>query len=112
MVFSTKDIFSGTWSDPVHLTPAFLGYDASLFWDTDGTTYVQLSHNWPVAVGIWSYVIDLKTGNITQGEVLWNGTGGEVRYLVRSYFQSLMCAQGPRRSSYLSQRRLVLFINC
>lgn len=79
ILFSTKDIFSGNWSDPIHFTPPFVGYDVSLFWDTDGTSYVQISHYWRVEPGIWSYVIDLDTGGISQGELLWNGTGGHVR---------------------------------
>ncbi|KZT18301.1 glycoside hydrolase family 43 protein [Neolentinus lepideus HHB14362 ss-1] len=76
MMFTTRNIYGDNWSDPVHFSPGFQGYDVSLFWDDDGKTYVQGSHAWHVLPGIWQYEIDLSNGTIWNPEVLWTGTGG------------------------------------
>ncbi|EPQ55149.1 hypothetical protein GLOTRDRAFT_76437 [Gloeophyllum trabeum ATCC 11539] len=76
MIFTTTDIYGDNWSDPIHFSPLFQGYDVSLFWDDDGKTYVQGSHAWHVSPGIWQYEIDLSNGSISNSEVLWTGTGG------------------------------------
>ncbi|THG97986.1 hypothetical protein EW145_g7505 [Phellinidium pouzarii] len=78
-LFIFADIFANNgngWSDPVHFT--FQGYDTSLFWDNDGTVYVQGSHYWRVYPAIQQFAIDLKTGKSLSGNpvTLWNGTGG------------------------------------
>ena len=76
----TDDIYANNgngWSDPVHFT--FEGYDTSLFWDDDGTAYVQGSHAWHVFPAIEQFAIDVTTGqNLTEPIILWNGTGGLV----------------------------------
>ncbi|KDQ50865.1 glycoside hydrolase family 43 protein [Jaapia argillacea MUCL 33604] len=79
LIFTNTDIFANNgngWSDPIHFSPGFQGYDVSLFWDDDGKTYVQGSHAWRVQPGIWQYEIDLTNGSIWNPEVLWTGTGG------------------------------------
>ncbi|KAI5123809.1 hypothetical protein M0805_009104 [Coniferiporia weirii] len=78
LIFTTTDIFANNgngWSDPVHFT--FPGYDTSLFWDDDGTVYVQGSHYWRVYPAIQQFVIDLKTGESLSGDpvTIWTGTG-------------------------------------
>jgi hypothetical protein len=61
----------------VHFT--FEGYDTSLFWDDDNTTYVQGSHAWQVYPAIQQFKIDVMTGkNLSEPMILWNGTGGLV----------------------------------
>ncbi|EJD08131.1 uncharacterized protein FOMMEDRAFT_101567 [Fomitiporia mediterranea MF3/22] len=80
LLFTTKDIFANNgngWSDPVHFS--FQGYDTSLFWDDDGTPYIQGSHYWRIFPGIQLFAIDLATGESVSGEpvTLWAGTGGE-----------------------------------
>ncbi|EJD08129.1 uncharacterized protein FOMMEDRAFT_101564 [Fomitiporia mediterranea MF3/22] len=79
LIFTTKDIFANNgngWSDPVHFT--FQGYDTSLFWDDDGTTYVQGSHYWRIFPAIQQFVIDVTTGESLSRDpvTIWNGTGG------------------------------------
>ncbi|GJE90826.1 glycoside hydrolase family 43 protein [Phanerochaete sordida] len=78
LIFTTTDIWANNgngWSDPVHFT--FQGYDTSLFWDDDGTSYVQGSHAWHVFPAIEQFKIDVKTGaNLSEPVILWNGTGG------------------------------------
>ncbi|TFK50995.1 hypothetical protein OE88DRAFT_1660173 [Heliocybe sulcata] len=76
LIFTTTDIYGDNWSDPIHFSPRFQGYDVSLFWDDDGSTYVQGSHAWQVSPGIWQYEIDLSNGTIWNPELLWTGTGG------------------------------------
>ena len=80
LIFNTTDIWANNgngWSDPVHFT--FQGYDTSLFWDDDGTTYVQGSHAWHVFPAIEQFKIDVRTGeNLSEPIILWNGTGGLV----------------------------------
>ena len=75
-MFTTTDIFAGAWSDAVHISPPFEGYDVSLFWDDGGCAYMQGSHAWRVQPGIWQYNIDLDTVTISNASVLWTGTGG------------------------------------
>ncbi|KAI0658703.1 glycosyl hydrolase [Cubamyces menziesii] len=78
LIFNTTDIWANNgngWSDPVHFT--FQGYDTSLFWDDDGTVYVQGSHAWHVFPAIEQFKIDVRTGkNLSEPIILWNGTGG------------------------------------
>lgn len=78
LIFTTKDIFANNgngWSDPVHFS--FYGYDTSLFWDDDGSVYVQGSHAWHIFPAIQQYKIDVSTGNaLSEPIILWNGTGG------------------------------------
>lgn len=81
LIFHTKDIFANngnSWSDPVHFN--FTGYDTSLFWDDDGSIWVQGSHAYHVFPAIQQFRIDLNTGRSLSGEpqTMWTGTGGLV----------------------------------
>lgn len=43
IIFTSEDPFnSSSWSDPTYFD--FTGYDPSLFWDTDGTSYLTGAH--------------------------------------------------------------------
>lgn len=74
ILFSTEDPFGNSWSDPVHFE--FPGYDTSLFWDDDGTVYVEGSHYWRLWPGSLIATIDLDTGEVGELINTWNGTGG------------------------------------
>ena len=59
---------AGPWSDPIFIEAG--GIDPDLFWDDDGTAYV-------ISSPMMLYEINLETGElITEGEKIWNGTGG------------------------------------
>ena len=93
MIFTTTDVFANDgngWSDPVHFT--FQGYDTSVFWDDDGTTYIQGSHYWRVFPAIEQFAIDLETGTSLSGDpvIIWNGTGGMVSQIPLQRNNSLM----------------------
>lgn len=80
LIFTNRDIFAKNgngWSDPVHFS--FVGYDTSLFWDDDGTAYIQGSHAWHIFPAIQQFKIDVNTGKaLSEPIILWNGTGGIV----------------------------------
>ncbi|PBK59459.1 glycoside hydrolase family 43 protein [Armillaria solidipes] len=73
---STEDIFVGEWSDPVYFD--FLGYDADLFWDTNGDVYATwtgISNAVDKIYGIYQSKIDLVTGDsLTCDKLIFNGT--------------------------------------
>ncbi|GLB42704.1 putative glycosyl hydrolase 43 family protein [Lyophyllum shimeji] len=72
----TKNIFSNDWSDPVYFDS--LGYDADLFWDTNGDVYCTwsgINNAVDKIYGIWQNKIDLATGNsLTPAERIFAGT--------------------------------------
>jgi alpha-N-arabinofuranosidase len=72
--YVTADDPAGEWSEPIWVAGA--GFDASLFFDDDGTVYFQ----WFVyqqPAGIYQVEIDIATGvHLTEPKVIWGGTGG------------------------------------
>ena len=58
---------AGPWSDPIWVNVP--GIDPDLFWDDDGQAYIISS---PFIL----YEVDLKTGELSEGKKVWNGTGG------------------------------------
>lgn len=56
----------------------FGGYDTSPFWDLDGKSYIQGSHEYKVFPMIQGFEIDLETGEMGPVMDLWPGTGGLV----------------------------------
>ncbi|RDB21914.1 Non-reducing end alpha-L-arabinofuranosidase BoGH43B [Hypsizygus marmoreus] len=72
---TTKDIFSNKWSEPVYFD--FLGYDADLFWDTNGDVYCTwsgINNNFDKIYGIWQSKVDLLTGNsLIPAELIFQG---------------------------------------
>ncbi|KAG6852887.1 hypothetical protein C0991_008372 [Blastosporella zonata] len=73
---TTKDIFAGEWSDPIYFDS--LGYDADLFWDTNGdvySTWSGINNAIDKIYGIWQNKIDIHTGNsLTPAEMIFAGT--------------------------------------
>lgn len=64
-VFTTTDPYnSSAWSDP--LVFPLIDIDPDLFWDDDGTTYLQFS-------GIHQQTINLKTGSLGPATIIWTG---------------------------------------
>lgn len=96
MISSTDPYRSDSWSQPVHFD--FVGYDTSLFWDTDGTTYVVGSHAYHIRPGIDQAPINLKTGELGEIVNIWNGTGGLAPEGPHIYFKNgwyyLLIAEG------------------
>ncbi len=62
---------AGEWSEPVWVAGA--GWDASLFFDDDGTVYFQW-YEYPA--GIFQAEIEIQTGKfLSEPYITWNGTG-------------------------------------
>ena len=74
LLSSTNPYNSSSWTDPIHFD--FVGYDTSLFWDSDGTVYVTGSHPYQIQPGINQAPINLTTGAVGSIVNIWNGTGG------------------------------------
>ncbi|KAK7442923.1 xylosidase arabinofuranosidase [Colletotrichum acutatum] len=96
-ILTTTDPYNSlSWSQPLFFEAN--GYDSSLFWDSDGQTYVTWAGYPDVLPGIFQAVIDLKTGEIGQALNIWNGTGGEAPEGPHIYrkdgFYYLMIAEG------------------
>jgi xylan 1,4-beta-xylosidase len=70
---------SGPWSEPIWI-PGQGGIDPSLFFDDDGTVYLQTTggpSGLASARGIWQSTLDVNTGELIEGpRLLWPGTGG------------------------------------
>lgn len=74
-VVSTRDIWSGNWSDPVNF--AFNGIDPSIFFEDDGRVFVQGSAAPGPYTKINQFQIDLETGEkLSEERTIWTGTGG------------------------------------
>ncbi|KAL4728124.1 hypothetical protein ACLX1H_004859 [Fusarium chlamydosporum] len=74
-ISSTKDIWSGQWSDLVKFE--FDGIDPSILFDDDGKTYIQGSRSPGPMTKIAQIEVDLETGRaISEEKILWEGTGG------------------------------------
>ena len=74
---STQDPF-GPWSDPVWI-PGAEGIDPDLFWDDDGTCYLQWSRRDPPErpIRIGQAALNPLTGELLESpRDLWEGTGG------------------------------------
>ncbi|RDW59426.1 hypothetical protein BP6252_12513 [Coleophoma cylindrospora] len=64
-IFTTTDPYDDSaWSDP--LVFPLIDIDPNLFWDDDGTTYLQFS-------GIHQQTIDLKTAALGPATIIWTG---------------------------------------
>jgi beta-xylosidase len=64
-IFTTTNPYDNSaWSDP--LVFPLLDIDPNLFWDDDGTTYLQFS-------GIHQQTIDLKSGALGPAAIIWTG---------------------------------------
>ncbi|PMD26966.1 glycoside hydrolase family 43 protein [Hyaloscypha hepaticicola] len=64
-IFTTTDPYNdNAWSDP--LVFPLIDIDPNLFWDDDGTTYIQFS-------GIHQQTIDLETGILGPASIIWTG---------------------------------------
>ena len=64
-IFTTTNPYDDSaWSDP--LVFPLIDIDPNLFWDDDGTTYIQFS-------GIHQQTIDLETGALGPASIIWTG---------------------------------------
>jgi beta-xylosidase len=89
-IFTATDPFDDSaWSDP--LVIPLIDIDANLFWDDDGTTYLQCS-------GIHQQTIDLNTGSLGPAAIIWNGFTKFIPEAPRMYkrdgYYYLMIAEG------------------
>jgi beta-xylosidase len=89
-IFTTTDPYNDSaWSDP--LVFPLIDIDASLFWDDDGTTYLQFS-------GIHQQTIDLETGSLGPASIIWTGYTKYIpegpRMYKRDGYYYLMIAEG------------------
>lgn len=74
-IVSTRDIWSGEWSDVVYFD--FKGIDPSLLFDDDRKVYVQGSRGPGPMTKIANFQIDLETGKkLSEERIIWEGTGG------------------------------------
>ncbi|EKG19142.1 Glycoside hydrolase family 43 [Macrophomina phaseolina MS6] len=75
IIFTTTDPFnSASWSDPTHFD--FLGYDPSLFWDTDGVAYLTGARATTTGTAIALAPFDPSTGAyLGKTTYPYNGTG-------------------------------------
>ncbi|KAM0193835.1 hypothetical protein ACHAPA_008999 [Fusarium lateritium] len=74
-IASTKDIWSGQWSDLVKFD--FNGIDPSMLFDDDGKTYIQGSKSPGPYTKIAQFEVDIETGRkLSEEKILWEGTGG------------------------------------
>ncbi|KAH8831746.1 glycoside hydrolase family 43 protein [Flagelloscypha sp. PMI_526] len=101
---TTNNIFSNQWSEPTFFDS--LGYDAELFWDTNGdvySTWCGINNAQEKIYGIWQNKIDLKTGDsLTPAQLIFSGTlpltsasrpeGPHVYYINSTYY--LLIAEG------------------
>lgn len=73
---TTKDIWSGEWSDPIWFD--FQGIDPSLFFDDDGRAYIQGSWRegdlMNTKCSIRQFEVDIATGEpLSETKLLWDG---------------------------------------
>ena len=72
--YVTTEDPAGGWSDPIWVEGG--GFDASLFFDSDGKVYFQW-FEYEQPEGIYQSEIEITTGKfLTEPKVIWNGTGG------------------------------------
>ncbi|PMD47085.1 glycoside hydrolase family 43 protein [Hyaloscypha variabilis F] len=75
-IVSTTDIWAGEWSDAILFS--FRGIDPSIFFDSDGRSYIQGSAAPGPMTRIHLFEIDLRTGEkLSEEKEIWKGTGGE-----------------------------------
>ena len=89
-IFTTTDPYNDSaWSDP--LVFPLIDIDPNLFWDDDGTTYIQFS-------GIHQQTIDLETGILGPASIIWTGFTTYIPEGPRMYkkdgYYYLMIAEG------------------
>ncbi|KAG6810106.1 hypothetical protein H0H92_013268 [Tricholoma furcatifolium] len=109
----TQNIFANDWSDPIYFDS--LGYDADLFWDTNGDVYQTwsgINNAIDKIYGIYQNKIDINTGNsLTPAEMIFAGTlpddanarpEGPHVYLINGTYYLLIAEGGtgpPHRST-------------
>ena len=89
-IFTTFDPYDDqAWTDP--LVFPLIDIDPDLFWDDDGTTYIQFS-------GIHQQTIDLETGALGPAKIIWTGFTKYIPEGPRMYkkdgYYYLMIAEG------------------
>ncbi|KAE9389908.1 hypothetical protein BT96DRAFT_1002778 [Gymnopus androsaceus JB14] len=102
---TTTDIFSNNWSDPTYFDAE--GYDADLFWDSNGdvyNTWTGINDAIDKIYGIYQNKIDTTTGNsLTPAELIFNGTlpdnstarpEGPHVYFIEPYYYLLIAEGG------------------
>jgi beta-xylosidase len=77
---TTKDIWSGDWSDPIWFD--FSGIDPSLFFDDDGKVYIQGSYRpsnlMELKCDIRQFEVDIETGKpLSDTKKIWDGFAGK-----------------------------------
>ncbi|TDZ23772.1 Non-reducing end alpha-L-arabinofuranosidase BoGH43A [Colletotrichum orbiculare MAFF 240422] len=107
---STTDIWSGTWSDPIHFD--FSGIDPSLFFDDDGRVYVQgcwmIDRLQQPSCTIKQFEIDIQTGRpLSETREIWGGfakydTEGPHIYKHSGYYYLLVAEGGTFEHHLLS----------
>lgn len=103
-VVSTKDIWSGLWTNPVYFD--FNGIDPSLLFDEDGKVYLQGSAGPGPSTTINLFEINLDTGaKLSEEKVIWRGTGDiypEGPHLYkRNGWYYLLIAEGGTHSGHM-----------
>ncbi|KAJ4480996.1 glycoside hydrolase family 43 protein [Lentinula aciculospora] len=113
---TTTDIFSNEWSDPIYFDA--LGYDADLFWDTNGdvyNTWSGINNAIDKIYGIYQNKVDITTGNsLTPAELIFTGTlpdnssarpEGPHVYLINSTYYLLIAegGSGPEHRSTIQR---------
>ncbi|TDZ34376.1 Non-reducing end alpha-L-arabinofuranosidase BoGH43A [Colletotrichum spinosum] len=107
---STTDIWSGTWSDPIHFD--FSGIDPSLFFDDDGRVYVQgcwmIDRLQQPSCTIKQFEIDIQFGRpLSETREIWGGfakydTEGPHIYKHSGYYYLLVAEGGTFEHHLLS----------
>ncbi|PMD34936.1 glycoside hydrolase family 43 protein [Hyaloscypha variabilis F] len=77
---TTKDIWSGEWSDPIWFD--FSGIDPSLFFDDDGKVYIQGSFRpsnlMELKCDIRQFEVEIQTGTaLSETKKIWDGFAGK-----------------------------------
>jgi beta-xylosidase len=77
---TTKDIWSGEWSDPIWFD--FSGIDPSLFFDDDGRVYIQGSYRpsnlMELKCDIRQFEVEIETGKaLSETTKIWDGFAGK-----------------------------------
>ncbi|KAL3447347.1 glycosyl hydrolase [Aspergillus insuetus] len=112
-ILTTADIASGNWSDPIYFD--FKGIDPDLFFDDDGTAYIQGS--WSIdrtrqpSCTIKQVAIEIETGaHLSDPTEIWTGwskydTEGPHIYKVGGWYYLLVAEGGTFEGHHLSIAR-------
>ena len=102
-LLTTKDI-EKDWSDPIFISTE--GYDPSLFFDDDGSCYMQITMSDDNGLGIYQVPIDVSNGKLLDSlHLLWRGTGGRdpegPHIFKREKYYYLNIAEGGTREGHM-----------